>query len=251
MTGSWSDESPYSSSPKPNRGNSISPSQRASMLSNYSLSEDDDDESIEKQWEKQRLARRSFEKWQAQKDAEKARKRLQSKSMVNTRTHAHGASDGLRSRSQVFSNETNTSPMPGHGKTYEKWLEEKLEFERYKNEQIRKRAEMERRRREGLLRDEDGLNPRQIAKLHRLSKQRSELKSKLLKETSQLDFVPSRPGSGMDELRRPSEEEAWALGLEIVRMQDKLNKIAPGGGPPPQPRANSFPQALPPLPKLR
>lgn len=61
------------------------------MLSNYSLSEDDDDESIEvdklnkkdnstlnicwqKQWEKQRLARRSFEKWQAQKDAEKARK---------------------------------------------------------------------------------------------------------------------------------------------------------------------------------
>lgn len=59
------------------------------------------------------------------------------------------------------------------------------------------------------------------------------MKMEMLMQTSQLDFVPSRPTSSIKrnqrkELVEPTEQEQWELGFDILKIQDMLDAAAPG-----------------------
>jgi len=85
------------------------------------------------------------------------------------------------------------------------------------------------------------------------AEKRQNMKMRLLEESSQLDFVPSRPNSGMVlDPMRPSEDEAWELGLEVLRMRDELDSVAPGGNPKAAARREKqYPRKLPKPPDPR
>lgn len=213
---------------------------------------------------RRRQRRRSFEQWQQKKEEQIRKQALQSKSMVRGKERRPG--DELRSQSMVHTGhtaeETKLSPFMvalvmtkfKRGKTHREWLQDKLEFEAMRRESMRAEAEAERQRLHAL--DEAArLNRRgERERLHRLAHERAEMKGRLLKETGLLEFTPPKlPESKfVADPIRPSEEEAWELGLEVLKMQDKISSIAPlGNDKPQQPKAKRYPKKLPSIPQVR
>ena len=166
----------------------------------------------------------------------------------------------------------------GGRRNHETWLAEKEAERREEFEVMRMLREMdESESQKRAAEDAKGRAHFADIRLEQMKQAREGLKTNMLQQTGQLGFVPSRPTSSVGKHQRaelvgPSEQEQWALGLDILKLQDMLDAAAPGlnaaaadaaadadtatytddGQPLPKPsprkRSEQFPKKLPAVP---
>lgn len=196
---------------------------------------------------RRRKSKQAYRAWKSEKDSKTRMDSLKSQSMVSLgggRGRGGLNKDALKSKSLSpaktgggigFMALMAVAKFKRGGKrNHDQWLVEKEEERRAEYDARRTIRDMEEE--EARMRAEADANDTAsfaTLRLEQLKSARESLKTEMLHQTAQLDFVPSRPTSSVGKHQRaqlvePTEQEQWELGLDILKIQDMLDAAAPG-----------------------